>query len=561
MQMRRTAFCLATCLGYADADGAQCRSSISCFQPDSCPAGQRCKSAHTDYRQDCGMGCGFCACKTPGPPPVAPPVAVKIDGSSAAHRTAASFLGVNLDSSRIATLDYDDPILLKLASRFGGSTFRVGGTEADLLYYNISGSSSSPPWAPDHIVNRNDTLDVRVWDRLYNFSRAADLKLLYDLNAMGSRRTDNTWDSTNAEQLLAHIKSAGYHTQGVLAGFQFGNEPFLDGWMKTTHKVSGLQLAKDLRALHGLIAAHNLSSALPVLQGPDEACVGSTDYWKNKVSCIPDQAHFAEFVPGASTVASSLSFHFYRFSGSGGCKLSAEDLIDVDKLGDYSAISVYMNAAKDLGHGDVPMVLSETSAVSCGGCKGVSDTFVHSLWFVDLLGRAVSKYRLHQLYRQALFGPDAYALVQTANGRFARVTPDYFAALLWSRLVGSTILGVTGGGGNLRLHAACSRTTAGGVAVVYANWAPTPVNVTLSADASGSVYSGWREEFHLTPTTGGLSSHDVSLNGGGALGVESDLTPQLVRPTVGNHGVVTLAGYSLGFIVLLNASALACATV
>ena len=222
-----------------------------------------------------------------------------------------------------------------------------------------------------------------------------------------------------------------------------------------------------------------------------------------------------------------------------------------------------MNVAKDLGAGGLPMVLSETSAVSCCGCKGVSDTFVHSLWFVDLLGRAVSEYRLHQLYRQALFGPDAYALVQTAGGRFARATPDYFATLLWSRLVGSVILGVAGGvdGGTLRLHAACAK-DGGGVVVVFANWAPTPVNVTLAVagvvgGGSGGVYGGWREEYHLTPTSGGLTSPEVSLNGGGALGVESELAPWQVAGT-GAGADVRLAGHSFGFLVLVNASTAAC---
>lgn len=560
------------------ANSTQCRSSISCFSPGACPAGQRCRSAHTSYRQDCGLGCGYCECRVPGPAPVAPPVAVTIHAAQAAHRTAPSFLGVNLDSSRIGTLDFGDPVLLKLASRFGGSIFRVGGTDADLLFWNTTRSSSVPPWAADHIVNRNVTLDIAVWDRLYNFSRSAGLHLLYDLNAMGSRTRHGVWDPTNAAQLLAHIVSHGLEQQGTLLGFQFGNEPFLDGYKKTTPAVSGMQLARDLRTLHGLIAAANLSSAVPMLQGPDEACVGSVDYWKNKVACVPDQAHFAEFVPGAASVASSFSFHFYRFSGSGGCTLHPTDLIDATKLGEYAAISDYMNVARDLGAGHVPMILSETSAVSCGGCKGVSDTFVHSLWFIDLLGRASGHLQLHQLYRQALFGPDAYALVQTAGGRFARVTPDYFTAMLWTRVVGPTILSVAGGSDTLRLYAACSRGAhAGAPTLVFANWAPTPVNISLAADGTAGAagiadvaagvaagiaaggYGGWRAEYHLTPSSGSLTSRTVSLNGGAPLGVDSELPPRIVT-AAGSDGVVALAGYSLGFIVLLNATAPACSS-
>ena len=68
--------------------------------------------------------------------------------------------------------------------------------------------------------------------------------------------------------------------------------------------------------------------------------------------------------------------------------MTANDLIDPNKLGGYSQISDYMKVAKDLGHAAIPVVLSETSVVSCGGCKGLSNTFAHVLWFLDFVGRA-----------------------------------------------------------------------------------------------------------------------------------------------------------------------------
>lgn len=508
----------------------------------------------------------------PGPTPVDPPISVQIGVAKAAHKTADRFLGINLDSSRIKSLNYSDPMLLKLAARFAGSTFRVGGTQADLDFYTESGGTM-PPWAPNHIVNRNSTHDIGLWDKVYNFAKDANLRLLFDVNALGSRLSDNTWDSTNAEQLLAHIKRQGYDKETVLQGFQFGNEPFLDGTSGTTPSVGGFQLAKDFHKFRDLITAQNLSLELA---GPDEACVGSANDLKNMVSCYPDQVHFGEFVHGAASAASAFSFHFYRYTGSNGCvDLAPEDFIDAKKLGDYHGIADYMTLARKVGSGSVPLVLSETSAASCGGCLGISDTFVHSLWFLDLLGRGVSHFALHQLYRQALFGPDHYALVSTSNSNvsgeivdnFVRINPDYYPSLLWTRLVGPSILAIAGGGDNLRLYAACSRPLVGAVTVIFANWAPTPVNISLSTGIhtnqrlhehlSGAAYSGWREEYHFTSTTGSLTGTDVSLNGGAALGVDSDLMPRMVRPSDGDN-VVTLAGYSLGFITLVNVTAPAC---
>ena len=125
------------------------------------------------------------------------------------------------------------------------------------------------------------------------------------------------------------------------------------------------------------------------------------------------------------------------------------------------------------------------------------------------------------------------------------------------------------GGDTLRVYAACARrgggapagTPAGAVVLVYANWAATAANVSLSADASGGggAYTGWRAEYRLTSTDGSLTGRGTSL-GGAPLGVDSELEPQIVRPAAGDaSGALTLEGYSLGFVVLLNASAPACA--
>ena len=63
------------------------------------------------------------------------------------------------------------------------------------------------------------------------------------------------------------------------------------------------------------------------------------------------------------------------------------------------------------------------------------------------------------------------------------------------------------------------------------------------------------KQLSLFGPTGSLTSPDISLNGE-VLNVDSDLEPRLVKPS--NEGFVTLAAQSVGYMVLLNASAPAC---
>ena len=91
-----------------------------------------------------------------------------------------------------------------------------------------------------------------------------------------------------------------------------------------------------------------------------------------------------------------------------------------------------------------------------------------------------------------------------------------------------------------------------------------PLALTTQASEEGAgaaaAYAGWRAEYILAATNGNLTDLSAALNGGATLDADSELAPRMVPPAKGadHPGVVTLHGHSLGFLVLLNASAPAC---
>ena len=176
--------------------------------------------------------------------------------------TSESFLGVTIDTVWVPQYNLSDPHFVQLGARFKGSVLRVGGTAADKLF--LDPGDGRPPWAVDHLSPGDPLqtppytkLPMSTFDAVYAYAKATGMKLVWDLNALGARLANNTWDATNAAQLFAHVAQRGYATEGVLLGFQFGNEPFLrevaerlkHPFEKTNPFISGVQLGRDFLAM------------------------------------------------------------------------------------------------------------------------------------------------------------------------------------------------------------------------------------------------------------------------------------------------------------------------
>jgi heparanase 1 len=101
---------------------------------------------------------------------------------------------------------------------------------------------------------------------------------------------------------------------------------------------------------------------------------------------------------------------------------------------------------------DAEVWLGETGHAQCGGQPGVSDVFAASFWWLDQLGR-LAQHGQQVVVRQTLSGSD-YGLLDdvTLDPR-----PDYWASVLFKRLMGSRVLNLTGSEtpNTLRMYAHC----------------------------------------------------------------------------------------------------------
>jgi len=143
-----------------------------------------------------------------------------------------------------------------------------------------------------------------------------------------------------------------------------------------------------------------------------------------------------------------------------------------------------------------------------------------------------------------------HAILSGSNGVIDEKTfnpnADYWAALLWRKLVGTQVLDAGPIAPGLHVYAHCLRGTPGGVTVIAVNLEPS--NAEIAPSVRAQVYSLTSPE---------LMSKTVLLNGK-PLKLRADDTLPAITPVRTSGGNIVLAGHSVNFIALPEARNASC---
>jgi hypothetical protein len=187
-----------------------------------------------------------------------------------------------------------------------------------------------------------------------------------------------------------------------------------------------------------------------------------------------------------------------------------------------------------------PIWITETAQTACGGDPW-SATFLDTFRYVDQLGR-LARNDVSVVFHNTLAASD-YALIDDVTWL---PRPNYWAALLWRRLMGETVLDAGPNNGDLHVYAHCLRSQPGGVALAAVNLSRTG-QASLQIDADARRYG-------LTAST--LEAQTVMLNGK-ELALKGDRLPAL--PGVWTaRGNVSLPPASVTFLKIPAANNSAC---
>jgi len=414
-------------------------------------------------------------------------------------------------------LDLTSARLRNLARGLGPAYIRVSGSWANATYFDADGSSAGV--AP---AGFDSVLTADQWRGVGAFADAVDGEVVTSFpSSPGTRDATGAWMPDQARALL----DFSVENDIPLVAAELFNEPTLPVGMPAGYDADAF--ARDVETFQAVV-----EEVMPelLLVGP-----GSTA----EATPLVVTAAFSsdEVLERVGPAFDVFSYHSYpKVSERCGSTEGPEIALTQDYLSRVEDDAAHYRASRDAYLPDAPMWATETAQAACGGDRWAA-TFRDVIRYVDTLGRlAVGDGDV--VFHNTLAASD-YGLLDE-EGLVPR--PNYWAAVLWSRLMGPQV------------HAVSSDLTLPDAAV-YAHCTPE------GADAPGLTYAvvnSSESEPRTVATASGeasvylLSSDDLdgtgaSLNGD-ELEVAADGTlPELVgRPAT---GAIEVPPASVAFVV------------
>ena len=438
--------------------------------------------------------------------------------------------GGALGSARVDPYDFSRPRLRRLVQELAPGYVRIGGSEADVLLYDLG--DDPPEEAPEPyewVLTREQV------DGIIDFAEDLDFEILFTLNAGPSARdADNTWTPDNARVLMEYMVAEG----APVGVWELGNE--VNGFAVfhgPDAQITPTEYAADIETLRTL--RDELDPGTPIA-GP------AVVVWPETGEPL---VFIEEFIELAGDRVDILTWHFYP-AFSRRCPLatrwaSPEVWTTQEALDDVGRWAQVYEAARDEHAPGVPLWISESGSAYCGGEPEASTGFSASFWWLDELGQMARRGQ-QVVVRQNLSGAD-YGLI---NEETLEPNPDYWASVMWQRWMGTRVLDAAEDHDALRAYAHCAVEGTGG-SVLLINPAEEALTVALRGfeAAEASLYVADAAE---------LSSPDVRINGE-ELRTEADGAPTawtaVAAPRAEAAFVIRLPGRSYAFVVADDAIA------
>lgn len=430
-------------------------------------------------------------------------------------------------------INLSNPRLRKLAVALGPAHLRVSGTWANTTYFQDSDAPA--PAAP--LKGFNSVLTRQQWKGVVDFSHAADAEIVTSFAiSPGTRDASGAWTAEQAKQSLDYTGSVG----GSIAAAEYFNEPNIAEIGGAPKGYTAADYGRDVLAFRDFIrkAAPNM-----ILLGPGAVGEGTL--------MVPGAMHMltsAVLLTATGPVFDAVSYHSYggvssrcSMLGSASGTTAAAALSD-EWLARSEKIADFYGGVRDRFEPGKPLWLTETAQTACGGDRW-SSTFLDSFRYLNQLG--ILAKRGVQVHMHNTLAASDYALLDENT---YEPRPNYWAALLWRRLMGTTVLEPgPSPASSLHLYAQCLRNHPGGVAVLVIN-ADQNAAQSIAVPAASERY---------TLTAGELQDRHVKLNGVELQLGAGDTLPEL-KGSATQSGQAEFAPASITFLAIPKAHNASC---
>jgi heparanase 1 len=336
-------------------------------------------------------------------------------------------------------IDLTNARLRKLAAALAPAYVRVSGTWANSTYFADSDTAPSAPPA-----GFNGVLTRQQWRGIVRFSQSVNASIAISFAvSSGARDASGAWKPDQANRLLVYTRSIA----GNVAAAEFMNEPNLAAMGGAPAGYDATAYGRDFRIFHSFMKQTTPETKI---LGP-----GTTG----------ETATASDLLAASGPGVDALSYHYYgtlseRCSG----KSAPEAALSEERLSRTDQTLTFYQTLRDRFEPGKPIWLTETADAACGGNPWAA-SFLDTFRYLDQLGR-LAKAGVQVVMHNTLAASD-YGLLDEST---LRPRPNYWGALLWRQLMGTTVLNasVTIQSG-LHFYAHCQRGTPGGVALLVIN--------------------------------------------------------------------------------------------
>jgi hypothetical protein len=432
-----------------------------------------------------------------------------------------------------APIDLSNARLRKLAAALGPAYVRVSGTWANTTFFQ----NSDEPALATAPKGFNAVLTRQQWKGVVDFSHAVNAEIVTSFAiSPGTRDAAGVWTPEQAQQIAAYTKSVG----GRIAAAEYMNEPNIAAIGGAPKGYDAADYGRDV-AVFRAFAKKDLPGM--VVLGP-----GSSGEGTLMVPSAMGMLTSVDLLKATGPVFDVFSYHSYgavssRCGAFGRTATTTADAaLSEEWLARSGRIEEFYAGLRDRFEPGKPIWLTETAQAACGGDRWAS-TFLDSFRYLNQLGTLAK--RGVQVHMHNTLAASDYGFL---DEKTYEPRPNYWAALLWRQLMGTTVLDPGPSPSlNLHLYAQCLRNRPGGVVLLAIN---------ASKDEAQSLQVPTKAE-RYTLSAQNLTDAHVLLNGTELQLGAGDALPQL-QGTAIRAGRVEFAPASITFLALPKAHNASC---
>ena len=430
-------------------------------------------------------------------------------------------------------IDTTNPRLIKLAKDLGAAWVRVSGTWANKTYYDFEGTTGGK--APEGFQN---VLTKDQWLKLLDFVKAIGGKLLVSIaNCPGIHAADEPMPFEQADLLFRTSKEYGV----PISAAEFTNEPNLIALSGLPQGYTAEDHARD-HDLFGAWLKENYPECLfvgPCTVGDIDMFGMGNDGAGGGMAAGFQMVTTEQLLGEYKSKMDVFSYHYYNGVSERGAAMGGhwpyESILSEQYLGIAAHCARQYVPKRDKYVPGGQMWVTESGDAGCGGNTWAS-TYADVPRTLNELGQfctVTDGVIFHNTMASSDYG-------WLKHGSFLP-RPNYFAVLLWKRLMGETVYAsgeATREGAHVFAHSRADGKEGKAYLVINNSWTET---TTVELPKEAEVYA-------LTGKVG-MRTRTMLLNGKELVLGENDALPELSGVTV-PAGKLEVAPGGCTFIVL-----------